>query len=126
MINYSVSSRESLQSCGKWLTCKHNFMFLSYYCADLIFLMAAVKAALSKGPSPIGVLVGCKSDLRDGTLDSRAEVSQQEGRYMASSLGMGFFETSAATNHGVEDPFRYIAEEFLKRSVADSSPISVA
>jgi len=95
MIGYSVSSRESLQSCGKWLT--------------------SVKAALSKGPTPIGVLVGCKSDLRDGTLDSRAEVSQQEGRNMASSLGMGFFETSAATNHGVEDPFRYIAEEFLKR-----------
>lgn len=76
----------------------------------------AVKAALPANAAPIGVMVGCKADLRDGSvLDSRAEVTQQEGRNLASALGLNYFETSAATNTAVDEPFKYIAEEFLKR-----------
>ncbi len=93
---YSIASKESFQSVNKWYT--------------------AIKAGLSSSSqNPIGVVVGCKSDLRDGTVDSRGEVSTMEGQALASSLGMGFFETSAASNIGVEDVFRYIAEQFHKK-----------
>jgi transport family protein 27 len=93
---YSIASKESFQSVNKWYT--------------------AMKASLTgANQNPIGVLVGCKSDLRDGTVDSRGEVSTMEGQALASSLGMGFFETSAASNMGVEDVFRFIAEQFHKK-----------
>ncbi len=93
---YSIASKESFQSINKWFT--------------------TVKASLTgANQNPIGVVVGCKSDLRDGTVDSRGEVSSMEGQALASSLGMGFFETSASSNLGVEDVFRYIAEQFHKK-----------
>lgn len=61
MLAYSVSSKESLQSVNKWYS--------------------AVKASLSAHyKNPIGVVVGCKSDVRDGSVDSRAEVSMVEVR----------------------------------------------
>jgi GTPase SAR1 family protein len=75
MVAYSIGSKDSLQSAGKWLT--------------------AVRAALPNAANPIGLLVGCKSDLRDGTVDSRAEVSTTDGQNMASSHGLSFFETSS-------------------------------
>lgn len=63
MLAYSVSSKESLQSVNKWY--------------------AAVKASLSAHyKNPIGVVVGCKSDVRDGSVDSRAEVSTVEVSYL--------------------------------------------
>lgn len=111
MLVYSASSRESLQSTSKWLS--------------------AVKAALPSGSSTISLLVGNKLDLRDGTLDSRAEVSaplpllmplddpgqvtSYEGSQFAAGLGLKHFETSAASNIAVEEPFRYIAEEFVRK-----------
>lgn len=64
----------------------------------------------------LGVLIGNKADFRDeGGLDSRAEVSLEEGQGAANELGLKYFETSAATNNGVEEPFRFLAEEFYKR-----------
>ncbi len=95
MLVYSVASRESLQSTSKW--------------------MSAVKAALPSGAAPITVLVGNKSDMRDGSLDSRAEVATYEAQSFAQGLGLRHFDTSAASNTGVEEPFRHIAEEFARR-----------
>jgi hypothetical protein len=47
----------------------------------------------------LGVLVGNKSDFReDGGLDSRAEVSMEEGQGAARELGVKYFETSAVSN----------------------------
>lgn len=95
MLVYSVGSRESLQSTSKWLS--------------------TVRAALPSNSNPITVMVGNKSDLRDGTIDSRSEVPGYEAQSYAQNLGIRLFEASAANNAGVEDPFRYIAEEFARK-----------
>ena len=95
MIVYSIGNRESLQSSAKWMT--------------------SARASLSGGSSPIAVLVGNKTDLRDGTIDSRAEVTFTEGKTFAGNIGCQYFETSAANNAGVDDPFKHIAQEFYKR-----------
>lgn len=108
-----------------------SYRFTQNVCPNI----SAVKATLNNGVNPIGVLVGNKSDLRDGTIDSRAEVPSSEAKNLAAGLGLQFFETSAVSciwislalsiscsfyfvqqaNVGVEEPFKYIAEEFLKR-----------
>jgi len=95
MVVSSISSRESLQSASKWLS--------------------SVKSVLSPSSTPITVLVCNKNDLRDGTIDSRAEITSSDGKSIASGLGAAFFETSAALNNGVEAPFKHIAEEFMRR-----------
>lgn len=43
----------------------------------------------------LGVLVGNKCELRDGTTESRAEVTKDEAAHAASELGLAYFETSA-------------------------------
>ena len=43
------------------------------------------------------------------------EVSRADGEGLAKSLGMNYFETSAALNINVGDPFEHIAMEFYKR-----------
>lgn len=92
MVVYSISSRESMQSCTKWF--------------------AAVKSALSSVDSNvINVMVGNKSDCRDSAM---AEVTRADGEGLAKSMGMTYFETSAANNENVEDPFKHIAMEFYK------------
>eukprot|EP01039_Chlorochromonas_danica_P002776 gene2776-3030_t len=92
---YSVASRESLQSTSKWF--------------------ATVKAALPSNSNPISIIVGNKTDLRDGTLDSRAEVATYEASSFAANMALNHFDVSAANNTGVEEPFKYIAEEFVRR-----------
>jgi len=47
------------------------------------------------GAPLIGAFVGNKSDYRDGSLDSRAEVGLSEARAVAETAGMKYFETSA-------------------------------
>lgn len=95
MCMYSISNRETLQSCAKWIS--------------------GVKSMQNSGAAIIGAFVGNKSEFRDGSIDSRAEVSEAEAKVLADSLGMAYFETSAANNTNVEAPFRHIAEEFYKR-----------
>ena len=41
--------------------------------------------------------MGNKSDFRDGSIDSRAEVSKDEGQRMAADLGLTYFEVSAVS-----------------------------
>ena len=95
MVVYDVTSSESVQSCNKWLQ--------------------QVRAMRPVGPPLPGVLVGNKCEFRDGSIDTRSEVPKEEAQKMANELGLGYYETSAATNAGVEAPFQYIAREFYKR-----------
>ena len=95
MVVYDVTSLESTQSCTKWLS--------------------GVRAMRPVGPPLPGVLVGNKSEYRDGSVDSRCEVPKDDAQKMANELGLGYYEASAATNSGVEAPFQYIAREWYKR-----------
>uniref|UniRef100_A0A7S3M1Q0 Uncharacterized protein n=1 Tax=Spumella elongata TaxID=89044 RepID=A0A7S3M1Q0_9STRA len=95
MVVYNVANRDSLLSCNKWVS--------------------GVKAIQNSGVPLVGAFVGNKCEFRDGSIDSRAEVDILEAKETAESLGMTYFETSAANNIGVDAPFQYIAEEFYRR-----------
>mmetsp|Transcript_24046 Transcript_24046/g.44645 ORF Transcript_24046/g.44645 Transcript_24046/m.44645 type:complete len:222 (-) Transcript_24046:429-1094(-) len=115
VVVYDISNPETLQSCSKWL--------------------GGVRAMRPTGQRMLGVLVGNKADFRDdNSMDSRAEITRDEGHGAAKELGLRYFETSAvrvaelyprqcshdfgvsqATNTGIEEPFKYIAEEFYNR-----------
>lgn len=96
VVVYDISNPETLQSCNKWL--------------------GGVRAMRPTGQRMLGVLVGNKADFReDTTMDSRAEITRDEGMGAAKELGLKYFETSAATNSNVEEPFKYLAEEFYNR-----------
>lgn len=60
-------------------------------------------------------MVGNKADYRLDADDSRAEVDFKMAAKTARDMGLQYFETSAATNDKVDDPFKYIATEFLRR-----------
>jgi hypothetical protein len=58
--------------------------------------LLGVRATRPTGQKMLGVLIGNKADFRDeGGLDSRAEVSLEEGQGAANELGLKYFETSA-------------------------------
>ena len=75
MCVYDICNRESLQSCSKWLN--------------------SVKTVKSSSPNTLGVLIGNKAEYRHGMVDSRAEVTNQEGQQAAGELGLAYFESSA-------------------------------
>lgn len=54
-----------------------------------------MRALRPTGQKMLGVLVGNKCELRDGTTESRAEVTKDEAAHAASELGLAYFETSA-------------------------------
>lgn len=91
MVAYDVCSRESFQSCAKWLS--------------------AVRGTQEGRPLP-GVLVSTKNDLRE---QGRMEVSSQEGEAFAQRNGLTFFETYAARNTEVDSPFHFVADAFHKK-----------
>ena len=93
MVVYSIASRESLQSTSKWISCKR--LSVSYVVVLITLLLTAARGAIQSSATPISVLVGNKSDLRDGTIDSRAEVTITEGKAFAGQIGCQFFEASA-------------------------------
>ena len=95
MVVYDVTSNESLQSCNKWVT--------------------NVRSMRPVGPPLPGVMVGNKCEYRDGSVDTRSEVNKTDAQRLANDMGLGYYESSAATNFGVEDPFHYIAKEFYRR-----------
>jgi hypothetical protein len=47
-------------------------------------------------------------------LENRLKVSPDDGRAFANSYGLEFFETSSQRNHGVEEPFSYLAHLFFE------------
>jgi len=60
-------------------------------------------------------MVGNKCEFRDDITDSRAEVSKDDAKKLATELGVLYYEVSAANNINIEDPFKRIAEEFYNR-----------
>lgn len=78
VVVYDISNPETLQACNKWL--------------------GGVRAMRPTGQRMLGVLVGNKADFRaDSSMDSRAEVSLEEGKGAAKELGLRYFETSAVS-----------------------------
>ena len=78
VVMYDISNPETLQSCNKWL--------------------GGVRAMRPTGQRMLGVLVGNKADFReDTTMDSRAEITRDEGLGAAKELGLEYFETSAVS-----------------------------
>ena len=57
----------------------------------------------TRSQSPL-LLVGNKVDLGRGRV-----VDEAQGRELAESVGVAYFETSAKTGHGVEDAFTFAA-----------------
>jgi hypothetical protein len=47
------------------------------------------------GPQIFGALVGNKSEFRDGSSDTRAEVSSEDAKKVAGELFLNYFEASA-------------------------------
>ena len=96
MCVYDVSDRESFQSFGKWLK--------------------SVRSSGSGSQSSLpGLLVANKVDLREGGINSRAEVDSQEGLAFAQANGLEYFECSASTGKEVDLPFHFIASQFHQR-----------
>lgn len=96
VVVYDVSSRESFQSCGRWL-------------------QSVRSTRPSSGPAIPGVLIANKADLREGGINARAVVSPEEGKAFAAENAMEYFECSAKKGTGVADPFEYIARDFHRR-----------
>ncbi|TXT66160.1 MAG: Small GTP-binding domain protein [Promethearchaeota archaeon] len=64
----------------------------------------------SSAPAISLILVGNKNDLVD-----QKEVSHEEGQQLADSLGVSYIETSAKTGENIEDAFRMLALEQIKK-----------
>uniref|UniRef100_A0A7S2XVJ0 Uncharacterized protein n=1 Tax=Fibrocapsa japonica TaxID=94617 RepID=A0A7S2XVJ0_9STRA len=94
VVVYDVGNRDSFQSCAKWLQ--------------------GVRSTRQSSMIP-GVLVANKSDLREGGINSRAAVSDEEGRNFAQENSLEFFETSAAEAKNVDAPFNFIASQFHQK-----------
>ena len=61
----------------------------------------------------VGALIGNQCEHRKDP-DVNVEVTEEEANAKAKSMKYGYFETSAAKNIGIEEPFFYIANEFYK------------
>mmetsp|Transcript_40150 Transcript_40150/g.71465 ORF Transcript_40150/g.71465 Transcript_40150/m.71465 type:complete len:225 (-) Transcript_40150:189-863(-) len=94
VVMYDVSNRESFRSCAKWLQ--------------------GVRGARASTPIP-GVLIANKADLREGGINSRADVTREEGEQFARDAGLAYFETSAAQGIQVDAPFEHIAKEYYSK-----------
>ncbi len=99
MVVYSVINRESLQSCGRWYT--GEFISLTRIHSLAFPLFQTGIKNFQPANQLIGALVGNKAEYRDGSVDSRVEVSLEEARQMSLSLNLPYFETSAVSSEFV-------------------------
>jgi len=92
ILGYSVDSRESFKNVTNW-----------------------IKQISDKADSNISkILIGTKIDL------SNRKVSYEEGRKLAESYGLRFFETSSKENYNVTEAFETIAKD-IKRQYIDKN-----
>jgi len=89
LLCYSINNRESFEKVGHW--------------------MEEVKKHANEKASCI-VLVGMKSDLTDERV-----VSIDEGRQLAESYGIKFFETSSKENSNIDEMFMTLARDINKK-----------
>lgn len=94
MVVYDIGNMESLQNAIKW-----------------------IQDARKSRQGLDGVLVGNKSDFREGGSECRADVVREDAKRLAEAHKLSYFETSAANNVDVEAPFKFIAEMFYDRYV---------
>jgi len=94
VVVYDISNRASFQSCAKWLQ--------------------GVRGTRTSTPIP-GLLIANKCDFRDGGINSRAEITREEGELFAKEAGLEYFETSALQAVGVDAPFDHIAKQFYSK-----------
>ncbi|CAF1296696.1 unnamed protein product [Rotaria magnacalcarata] len=88
-IVYDITNRNSFKNCGMWLE----------------------QLSQSRGDHNVfGVLIGNKKDK-----ESYRVVSTQEGKQLATSRKLEFFECSAKDNKGIAEIFKYLASEFVGR-----------
>ncbi|TFG00413.1 MAG: GTP-binding protein, partial [Promethearchaeota archaeon] len=62
-------------------------------------------------PRIVLVLVGNKSDLKE-----QREINREEAENLAQELGLSYIETSAKTGENVDDAFRMLALDAIKRN----------
>lgn len=73
--------------------------FIRTYNMSTIYIeLVAIQTVRTGGSKLIGVLVGNKSDQRDGTIDSRSEVTPEAAEAFAKQLNLPYFEASAVRN----------------------------
>ena len=82
---YSITDKKSFENVGAWF-----------------------KLAKKYGDDPLILLIGNKLDL-----EQDRQVTAEEGKKLASSLGVSFLEASAKTAIGVEDAFNLIIQQFI-------------
>jgi hypothetical protein len=98
LVVYSVANRDTLQSCSRWYNGKfHSTTTVSIHTQISFLLTLQGVRSIRSNVNLIGALVGNKAEYRDGTIDSRAEVSTEEATAMAGSMGVPYFETSAVS-----------------------------
>jgi Ras-related protein Rab-1A len=62
------------------------------------------------------ILIGNKKDL-----DSNRVITFKEGDALGKELGIKYFETSALSGEGIEEAFKYVAKEILKKKKLDNN-----
>lgn len=86
LVGYDVTNEQSFNACNKWYErCR----------------------AKKPNQSLPGALVAIKTDLKQRRL-----ISTKQGRDLAISKGLEYFECSAKDHENVEAPFYYLAKEF--------------
>ncbi|KAL9955419.1 hypothetical protein ACROYT_G036746 [Oculina patagonica] len=86
LVAYDVTNEQSFNACNKWYErCR----------------------AQKPNQNLTGALVATKTDLKQ-----RRVISTKQGRELASSKGLEYFECSAKDHENVEAPFYYLAKEF--------------
>jgi Ras-related protein Rab-4B len=88
LLVYDITSRESFNAVGKWLTDARNLA----------------------GPHTVIILIGNKKDLEE-----QREVTYLEGSRMAQENDLLFLETSAMTGENVEDAFLQCTRNILSK-----------
>lgn len=78
-------------------------------CIELV----AIQTVRNGGSKLIGVLVGNKSDQRDGTIDSRSEVTPEAAEAFAKQLNLPYFEASAVRHDALALSLAYICPKLL-------------
>lgn len=86
LVGYDVTNEQSFNACNKW------------------YERCRAKKANQNLP---GALVAIKTDLKQ-----RRVILTKQGRDLASSKGLEYFECSAKDHENVEAPFYYLAKEF--------------
>lgn len=97
ILTYAVDDRDSFNNIENW--------------------MRQIKSQASE--SICKILVGNKSDIEG----ERRKVTSEEGRKLAESYGIQFFETSAKDDKNINGAFQSIAKEIKEKILVETPPL---